>query len=199
MSKTVAGLKFITLILRKFSSASWSTRLDSLNPAQLWNCLHWFFIQNVYQQLFRYFYTIFHDTMVVLACLCQIKSDSTSITLSYIPQGVHIQSCVEKQAKMFSERCKLYQRVVILKNHHICLSYQIIVTLFIDGGQTQNEKSSIQARIKDKGVQKRKKMITLYLNFEELLLLIKFVYNRSNSLFLFHFLIVKSILITRTK
>ena len=69
MSKTVAGLKFITLILRKFSSASWSTRLDSLKPAQLWNCLHWFFIQNVYQQLFRYFYTLFLDTMVVLACV----------------------------------------------------------------------------------------------------------------------------------
>ena len=45
----------------------------------------------------------------------------------------------------------------------------------------------------------KKKMITLYLNFEELLLLIKFVYNRSNSLFLFHFLIVKSILIKGTK
>ena len=105
MSKTVAGLKFITLILRKFSSASWSTRLDSLNPAQLWNCLHWFFIQNVYQQLFRYFNTIFHDTLVVLASLCQIKSGSTSITLSYIPQGVHIQSCVENRQTCFLVPC----------------------------------------------------------------------------------------------
>ena len=100
---------------------------------------------------------------------------------------------------MFSERYKLYQRVVMLKNHLICLSYQISVTLFIDGGKTQNGKLRIKARVKDKHVKKRKKMITLYLNFEELLLLIKFVYNRSNSLFLFHFLIVKSILIKGTK
>ena len=99
---------------------------------------------------------------------------------------------------MFSERYKLYQRVVMLKNHLICLSYQISVTLFIDGGKTQNGKLRIKARVEDKHVRKEK-MIILYLNFEELLLLIKFVYNRSNSLFLFHFLIVKSILIKGTK
>ena len=57
---------------------------------------------------------------------------------------------------MFSERYKLYQRVVMLKNHLICLSYQISVTLFIDGGKTQNGKLRIQARVKDKHVRKEK-------------------------------------------
>ena len=58
---------------------------------------------------------------------------------------------------MFSERYKLYQRVVMLKNHLICLSYQISVTLFIDGGKTQNGKLRMQARVKDKPVRKEKK------------------------------------------
>ena len=57
---------------------------------------------------------------------------------------------------MCSERYKLYQRVVMLKNHLICLSYQISVTLFIDGGKTQNGKLRMQARVKDKPVRKEK-------------------------------------------
>ena len=44
----------------------------------------------------------------------------------------------------------------MLKNHLICLSYQISVTLFIDGGKTQNGKLRIQARVKDKHVRKEK-------------------------------------------
>ena len=57
---------------------------------------------------------------------------------------------------MCSERYNLYQRVVMLKNHLICLSYQISVTLFIDGGKTQNGKLRMQARVKDKPVRKEK-------------------------------------------
>ena len=57
---------------------------------------------------------------------------------------------------MCSERYKLYQRVVMLKNHLICLSYQISVTLFIDGGKTQYGQLRIQARVKDKHVRKEK-------------------------------------------
>ena len=58
---------------------------------------------------------------------------------------------------MFSERYKLCQRVVMLKTHLICLSYQKSVTMFIDGGKTQNGKLRIQARVKDKHVRKEKK------------------------------------------
>ena len=44
----------------------------------------------------------------------------------------------------------------MLKNHLICLSYQISVTLFIDGGKTQYGQLRIQARVKDKHVRKEK-------------------------------------------